>query len=253
VSRGWLAVAVLLVAGCGGGGSKQSVPKQPPPALDQRCGEDAQGVDANRVWFRAGDGALLDGAEVGDGDVGVVLAHESQSDLCRWLPFAKTLADKGYRALAFDFRGSGASPPQYAAKATRYDLDVKAASDELRRLGAKKVFLAGASLGGAAVMAASPAVDPQPAGVLSFSGEPEFLDAMASAPRTKAPLLVLIARHDGYATVDSERRFVRGAASPNKRLAVYPGVWHGWDLLYLAPYKARVNALVLDFLREHSE
>lgn len=253
MSRGWLLLAVLLVAGCGGGGSKQSVPKQPPPAVAQRCGDDAQGVDAKPVWFRASDGALLDGAEVGDGDVGVVLAHESDADLCVWLPFAKSLADKGYRAFAFDFRGSGSSPPQFAAKATRYDLDVQAASDELRSLGAKKVFLAGASLGGAAVMAASPSVDPQPAGVISFSGEPELLDAMASAPKTKAPLLVLLARNDGYTSVASERRFVHAAASQDKQLVVYPADWHGWDLLYHAPYKARVNTVVLDFLSEHSQ
>jgi alpha-beta hydrolase superfamily lysophospholipase len=252
--RAWGVVfLVLLAAGCGGGGSKQSVPKQPPPAIAQRCGADAQGVDAKQVWFRASDGALLDGAEVGDGDVGVVLAHESQSDLCPWLPFAKKLADHGYRAFAFDFRGSGSSPAQFAAKATRYDLDVSAASNELRSLGAKKVFLAGASIGGAAVMAASPSVDPQPAGVLSFSGEPELLDAMASAPKTKVPLLVLLARNDGYTSVDSERRFVRAAASPDKQLVVYPDDWHGWDLLYHAPYKARVDALVFDFLREHSQ
>src|SRR4030095_11386966 len=117
--RVWgVAFLVVLAAGCGGS-SKQSIPKQPPPALAQRCGEDAQGVDAKQVWFRASDGALLDGAEVGDGDVGVVLAHESPSDLCPWLPFAKTLADHGYRAFAFDFRGSGSSPAQFGAKATR--------------------------------------------------------------------------------------------------------------------------------------
>jgi len=252
VSRHWLLLAVLLVAGCGGS-SKQGVPKQPPPELTQRCGGDGQGIDAKRVWFRASDGALLDGAAVGDGDVGVVLAHESQSDLCPWLPFAKTLAEHGYRALAFDFRGSGSSPAQFAAKATRYDLDVSAASDELRSLGAKKVFLAGASLGGAAVMAASPAVDPQPAGVLSLSGEPELLDAMASATKTKAPLLVLLAHNDGYTSVGSERRFVRAAASHDKQLVVYPDDWHGWDLLYHAPYKSRVNARVFEFLREHSQ
>src|SRR4030095_5917412 len=119
----------------GGGGSKQSVPKRPPPELAQRCGADAQGVDAKRVWFRASDGALLDGAEVGDGEVGVVLAHESETDLCRWLPFAKTLSGKGYRAFAFDVRGSGRSTAQFAARATRYDLDVRAA---LRRAAAAR-------------------------------------------------------------------------------------------------------------------
>ena len=36
-------------------------------------------------------------------------------------------------------------------------------------------------------------------------------------------------------------------------LVVYPEAWHGWDLLYLAPYKDRVKALVFDFLRQHSQ
>src|SRR6185369_3019837 len=57
----------LLAAACGGGSSKQNVPKNPPPSLASRCGDAAHGVDAKLVWFRASDGALLDGAAVGDG------------------------------------------------------------------------------------------------------------------------------------------------------------------------------------------
>jgi alpha-beta hydrolase superfamily lysophospholipase len=249
---GGLVLVAVVAAGCGGS-SKQNVPKQPPPALATRCGDDAQGVDAKLVWFRASDNALLDGAAVGDGDVGVVLAHEYPSDLCPWLPFAKTLADHGYRAFAFDMRGSGASPARFGAEATRYDRDVQAASDEVRRLGAKKVFLVGASLGGAAVLAASPSVDPQPAGVISLSGEPQLLDAINAAPKMKAPLLAVIARHDGYSSVADNRRLVRAAASDDKELAVYPGDWHGWDLLDDAPYERRVNALVFEFLRKRSQ
>jgi alpha-beta hydrolase superfamily lysophospholipase len=249
---GWLLLVAVVAVGCGGG-SKQNVPKQPPPAVATRCGDDAQGIEAKQVWFRASDNALLDGAAVGDGDVGVVLAHESPSDLCPWLPFAKTLAERGYRAFAFDFRGSGSSPARFAAQATRYDRDVAAAAAEVRSLGSKKVFVVGASLGGAAVLKAAPSLDPEPAGVVSLSGEPQLLDAMESAPRLKAPLLVLIARNDGYSSVADNRRLVRAAGSSDKKLAVYPGTWHGWDLLYDAPYKARVNALVFEFLREHSQ
>ena len=249
---GWALLLVVAVAGCGGG-SKQSVPEKPPPAVASRCGDDARGVDAKPFWFRARDGALLDGVSVGDGDVGVVLAHEYPSDLCPWLPFARTLAGSGYRALAFDFRGSGSSPARFGAEATKYDLDVEAAAAELRRRGAKKVFLVGGSLGGAAVMAASPAVDPQPAGVVSLSGEPQLLDATNAAARMKAPLLVLIARHDRFASVADNRKLVEEAGSADKQLAVYPGDWHGWDLLYHAPYRARVNDLVLAFLRKQSQ
>jgi dienelactone hydrolase len=48
-------------------------------------------------------------------------------------------------------------------------------------------------------------------------------------------------------------RLVDAAASTDKRLEVYPGDSHGWDLLYRAPYKARVNTLVFAFLHEHSQ
>ena len=58
----WLVFLVLLAAGCEGGGSKQSTPGKPPPKLAQRCGDDAKGVEAKQVWFRASDRALLDDA-----------------------------------------------------------------------------------------------------------------------------------------------------------------------------------------------
>ena len=92
---------------------------------------------------------------------------------------------------------------------------------------------------------------PRPAGVISLSGEPQLLGAMQAAPKIEAPLLDLIARNDGYSSVTDNQRLVRAAGSTNKRLVVYPEDWHGWDLL--APYKARFNALVFDFLREHSQ
>jgi len=44
------------------------------------------------VWFEATDGTLLDGAFVGSGSSGVVLAHEYPADLCGWWPFATYLA-----------------------------------------------------------------------------------------------------------------------------------------------------------------
>ncbi len=70
---------------------------------------------------------------------------------------------------------------------------------------------------------------------------------MQAAPKIEAPLLDLIARNDGYSSVTDNQRLVRAAGSTNKRLVVYPEDWHGWDLLYHAPYKARVNALVFNF------
>jgi alpha-beta hydrolase superfamily lysophospholipase len=214
-------------------------------------------VDAKLVWFRASDGTLLDGAAIGDGDVAVVLAHEYPSDLCAWLPYAKTLAAQGFRAFVFDLRGGGSSQSaRLPGDSGRYDWDVEAAAAEARRLGAKKVFLVGASVGGAAVLVAGASVSPTPAGVISLSGETNLstsLDAMRAAPKLRAPLLLLVARHDRYVAYQDYAKLEREAASQDKRVVVYSGDWHGWDLLYEAPFKARVSALVLGFLKSHSE
>ncbi len=253
-----LALVAVGAASCGGGsGSKQDVPDKPPPTLASRCGPEVKNVKAQLVWFRASDGTLLDGAAIGDGDVAVVLAHEYPSNLCLWLPYAKTLASHGFRAFAFDFRGLGASnSAKPYADAGRYDWDVEAAAAEVRRLGAKKVFLAGASAGGTAVLVAGASMSPAPAGIISFSGETYFsdrLDALKVARKLSAPLLLLVAPHDRYVTVGDYRKLESKVASEDKRLAAYSGAWHGYDLLYTAPYKSHVNQLVLDFLNKHSD
>jgi dienelactone hydrolase len=75
---------------------------------------------------------------------------------------------------------------------------------------------------------------------------------LRAAPNLRAPLLLLVARHDRYVAVEDYRKLESTAASQDKRLAVYSGDWHGWDLLYKAPFKSRVNALVLGFLNKSS-
>jgi hypothetical protein len=82
--------AVLLIAGlatgCGKTTSVLDVKGGSLPALGNRCGGGR--VNATVGWFRATDGVLLDGASLGGGKTGIVLAHESPADLCGWLPYA---------------------------------------------------------------------------------------------------------------------------------------------------------------------
>src|SRR4029077_9841774 len=74
---------------------------------------------------------------------------ESPADLCGWVPYAKVLSRAGFRVLLFDHRHFGLSEaPPDPAKSGRYTRDTAAAVDELKREGAKKVFLMGASFGG---------------------------------------------------------------------------------------------------------
>jgi pimeloyl-ACP methyl ester carboxylesterase len=85
-----------------------------------------------------------------------VLAPESSGSHCGWLPFARRLAAAGYHVLAYDERGLGQSPTLGRNAPVRYDLDVVGAVRELHRLGTTHVVAVGASLGGAAVLAAGP-------------------------------------------------------------------------------------------------
>jgi len=115
-----LSVAILA-AGCGSGGaspkaggtSSPAAPAATSPsvaALDQpgdRCGFPDR--KAHVLWFEATDGTKLDGAIVGSGPSGVVLAHQYPASLCGWWPFASYLASRGFRVLLFDFRCFGES------------------------------------------------------------------------------------------------------------------------------------------------
>jgi hypothetical protein len=75
------ALVVVVAVGCGSGGSSLDAKGRALPSLASRCGVD---VDAKVGWFRASDGVLLDGATLGSGPTGVVLAHEYPNDLCGW-------------------------------------------------------------------------------------------------------------------------------------------------------------------------
>lgn len=110
-----LFLAVALVTGCGRTTRALDAKGGSTPPLGRRCGTDAAEVKAKVGWFRATDGILLDGASLGDGKTGIVLAHESPADLCGWLPYAKVLGAAGFRVLAFDHRHFGLSQSPIAA------------------------------------------------------------------------------------------------------------------------------------------
>jgi dienelactone hydrolase len=191
--------------------------------------------------------------EAGSGSTGVVLAHESPGGLCGWIPAMPTFAAHGIRALAFDFRGfpPSASPPNRTAG--HFAPDLQAAVDALHADGARKVFVVGASFGGAAALNAAPKLH-DVAGIVSLSGEldlPTTGNAVAAVRHLRAPLLVLASRQDYYLDAAAAKRLFRAAASPDKQLALYPGYSHGWDLLEQAPFKRRVWSRLLGWLADH--
>ncbi len=108
-------------------------------------------ANATVTRFNTADGISLDGATVGAGTAGVVLAHE-YDDLCGAWPFANYPAKRGLRVFAVDARCFGRSICPHGDAACRVVDDHVGAVAQLRQRGVTRATLGGASiwrLGGA--------------------------------------------------------------------------------------------------------
>ncbi|HUQ21381.1 MAG TPA: alpha/beta fold hydrolase [Gaiellaceae bacterium] len=232
---GVLALVVTATAGAG---------------ADRTAYSCAPGAD---VSFRATDGTRLVGHVFGKGPKAVVLGHQSQSDLCDWATYGRRLAGLGYTAFAIDFRGHGLSQHREGPAGTRLAADVAGAVKLMRQRGKKKVFVVGASMGGIAALVGAANVKPAVDGVVSVSAPARFLgmDAVATAPRLRVPVLYLAAADDDNAGYDfsKDATALHGAtASADKRLVILPGFLHGVALI---GGSARARSLVEAFLKGH--
>ena len=128
-------------------------------------------ANATLVRFSTADGISLDGAMVGTGTVGVVMAHEYDNDLCGAWPFANYPAKRGLRVFAVDVRCFGRSVCPQGDAAGRVVDDLVAAVAELRQRGVTRVTLGGASIGGSAALIAARRVKPPVDAVVELSGQ----------------------------------------------------------------------------------
>ena len=205
------------------------------------------------VSFRAADGTKLVGHLFGTGRTAVILGHQSNGSLCEWLAYARRLARLGYTAFAIDFRGHGLSQRREGAAGNRLASDVDAAVKVVRKRGKQKVFLVGASMGGIASLVAGANVKPAVDGVVSVSAPARFMgmNATATAPRLRVPVLYLAAEDDdnaGYDFSEDAREMHAATRAVDKRLQILPGSSHGVALVAGSP---RAKALIETFLKGH--
>lgn len=209
-------------------------------------------VKGGELFFNAADGTKLVGHRFGKGTTAVILTHQSEGDLCDWLPYAKRLASKGYFAFPIDFRGYGFSDVPVTGP-YRYVQDIAAATKTLRKLGKRKIFVVGASMGGIAAVVAGANVTPSLAGVVSISSPARYrgMDGVKAGPRLRVPVLYLAATADdngGYDfSQDAEAMFAKTAAK-DKRLELLPGAAHGIGLMTSS---TKAKNLVETFLKQH--
>jgi pimeloyl-ACP methyl ester carboxylesterase len=212
-------------------------------------------VQKDELWFRAADGTKLVGHRFGGKRPGVrtavVLAHMSEGDLCSWASYARRLAAKGFFVFPFDLRGHGLS--EGVENHSLAAGDVMAAVRAVRGLGARKVVVGGASLGGIAAIIAAPGLRPSVQGVISVSAPAEIpgeLDARRAASRLRIPTVYVVAEQDqnaGYDFAADARELHALTATAEKRVEVVPGALHG---TFLVDRSTRVRALLERFIRD---
>jgi alpha-beta hydrolase superfamily lysophospholipase len=211
-------------------------------------------VQANELWFRASDGTKLVGHRFGGAKPGrktaVVLAHMSEGDLCVWAPYARRLVAKGFWVFPFDFRGHGFSGGR--RNHPKAVADFTAAVRAVRRLGARKVVIGGASLGGIAAIIAAPRLRPAVQGVVSVSGPAAIageLNARPAAPHLRVPTLFVVAEQDQNGPYDfaaEAQELYEATGTSEKRLELVPGALHG---TFLVQGSARVRTILERFFR----
>lgn len=253
---GFPVVLVAVLAGCGAAKTAhQAAPAAPePPTVVTTCGG-APSARVHAIWLRASDGQRLYAIAGGAGDIGIALVPESPpGNVCGWLPSIAAFERAGFRVLALDYRGTGQSPVSDGVPEFAFGRDLAAAVSRLRHDGAKFVVLVGASFGGATAMAFGPHLDVN--AVVSLSGEtalPEYhINAASALPRLRVPLLILGTRHDSYLSVSAARLLLRQTGSQDKRLALFPGSWHGWDIVQQAPFAATARATIISWIRSRT-
>jgi len=199
------------------------------------------------VSFATEDGGKICADVYGKGKRAVVLAHGGRFTKESWRPQAEVLAAKGFKVVAFDFRGFGCSrgPGDKDMFTAPMANDVLAAVHYLKKHGAKTVFAIGGSFGGAATGDAS---------IQSKPGEIDRIVFLGAAPnlpadQLKSRTLFIIARDDANddgPRLPSIRAQYLKAPEP-KELTVLDGDAHA-QFLFQTDQANRVMDQIVRFL-----
>jgi pimeloyl-ACP methyl ester carboxylesterase len=227
------------------------------PAPAERCHQSGNSPAA-KVVVTTSDKVNLAGVRFGSGAHGVLLLPQRDTDLCPWWDYAVSLVNKGFQVLAIDMRGTGYSE---AGTKLDYTADAVAGIAELKRNGATRVVVMGASQGAATALVTAGRFPDLVAGVVSLSYPDNNLDVTdgagaaprtpaEAAPLTTAPMLLCFTAGDKYASAAKPQALIDASPAPSKLLVGRPGVSHGWDMLKVGADD--VTADVLAFLQSYA-
>ncbi|RIX59212.1 alpha/beta hydrolase [Paenibacillus nanensis] len=198
------------------------------------------------------DGVYLSALVLGSGNKGVLLAHEQGYNICSFLDMGTELADSGYLVIIPEYRNHGASQTEEDNQSI--DRDAEAALGELKRLGAQKVFLAGASCGGSTAIIAGVSQELPIEGLIILSSPAQCgsLDAIPSVKEIKAPSLFVFSPGDYGGSIEKEvRKLYQASGATDKELIVDESGYHGTDMYHKGEQGDKLKSLLIDFVKEN--
>ena len=215
-------------------------------------------VSVEQVSLTTADNVKLAGAlYVSDQSaIAVVLAHQriGAANQTTWQPFAQSIAEQGYSALTFDFRGFGQSS---GSVKTASDLvtDMETALSFLHDRGYQRVVCVGASQGGTTCLQV--AAEGMVVGVATISSPMSMDSTLTIHPdqfaKLSVPKLYLCADADtvkGRRTgLEKSTRSMYDMSPEPKTMRLLPGTAHGTDL-FDTPAGAELHHQLVKFLED---
>jgi hypothetical protein len=168
------------------------------------------------------DGATVQGTLLGNGECGLIFAHDAGFDRKSWLPMAKRFAENGNTCLTIDVKLSSDAAPEYVLAGVRY---------MRQRVGVKHVLIVGAGAGANAVIRANARAESGTVdGTFALSPE-EGEDVAAEMQGWK---LFAVSQGDDDKYVQTAKRMEEAAANP-ARLEQISGSEHGQAVVESSP------------------
>ena len=208
------------------------------PTILNACSD--ANVQARALTFAREDGAVLEGALLGDGETAVVLLNQEENDVCGWLPFLRILPEE-VSTLLFLYGAQGTG---------ERTADVVAALEALRERGFEQFVLIGAEQGANLALKLGAQAPEGIRAVVSFSAEDKMLTTRGEAvaphvERLTLPVLFVAAEDDPQGAAMSSATYFERAPTEDKMLIIMPGSANGIDLLA----EGGLEMLAVDFLK----
>jgi uncharacterized protein len=199
------------------------------------------------ITFTTPDGADIEAMLYGSGETAVIFSVMGN---CKrgWEDMADLVGQHGMTALTYQWRACKESGAVQETELQKFVDDLRGAIMFMRDRGAKKIILAGASLGG--VASAKLAVETSPNGLIIVASPREIDDwgfeIGLGDVNIDMPKLFITAENDSVVPASRSRELFDLVAEP-KEWQTYPGTAHGTDLFETESGQAMQNR-ILEFI-----